>query len=791
MALYVAMGNYVGTGAGRSITGLGFQPKVVLVKQLSFEPGVIATDTMPTGESKIAGTAAFVTNRITSLDSDGFTLGTDADAVESNLGFEWIAFGGSECVTGTYTGNATSSQSITGMAAQPELVFTMSPSRSELPFVSPLMVPTDLGGGSSPGSTTFVVTSDGFTVGNHNSVNTNGATYHYFALLPDSDALSVIEWAGTGSAGNKTGFGFDPHAVVIKRQGSLTGAVWKTRASSPTAVSNSVWAASFTGTTDITNLITDGVTVGTTTAVNASGSDYLAIGFRHNTPLSANGTGPTRLGEISPTHNASAGTTLSLTVPSGGIPVDSTLFIIAGLDANTASSVTDTRGNTYANEASETSDRRAYIFRSRLATALQAGDTITLTASANTTMVLRALWYSGIADAAPVVTAGASVNNAEFALSAQPTGANQLVIGAIFSSGNATITAGYDNDGVDGLWDHETPYNPNYANSVNLYSILHSKVVGTGTPSQRYNPWFDQTIITGTGIMAIYAAEGEVSSLTRDVPASAALQATLTRSVPASAALTLSVEREVPASAALQATRTRSVPASAALTLNLEREVPASAALQATHARSVAASAALQSALSREVPASAAFSAVETRSVPASAAISGGATRNIPASAALQATESRSVPASAALRSTLTRSVAASVALSSQQAVAVPASAAFSGVETRTVPASVAVSAVEERSVAASAALQTTLARSVPASAALTLALTRSAPTSVALQATETRSVPTSAALRLSGDVTPGAVNYEGYNGADFSTYTLSDGASASTYSLTERKGIA
>ena len=32
MALYVAMGNYVGTGAGRSITGLGFQPKVVLVK---------------------------------------------------------------------------------------------------------------------------------------------------------------------------------------------------------------------------------------------------------------------------------------------------------------------------------------------------------------------------------------------------------------------------------------------------------------------------------------------------------------------------------------------------------------------------------------------------------------------------------------------------------------------------------------------------------------------------------------------------------------------------------------
>lgn len=75
-----------------------------------------------------------------------------------------------------------------------------------------------------------------------------------------------------------------------------------------------------------------------------------------------------------------SGTTLTVTVPAGGIPAGHTLLVgvLAG-SGLTSASVTDTGGNTYAEDVSAVNSLFAKIFSAPITTALNAGDTITLT----------------------------------------------------------------------------------------------------------------------------------------------------------------------------------------------------------------------------------------------------------------------------------------------------------------------------------------------------------------------------------------------------------------------------
>src|SRR4051794_31068322 len=75
----VSTGSYVGDGtAGRTITGLGLRPGVVVVKGDLDEFPVIRTRTMPVDLSRRLGSSELGTlpDAIQTLDSDGFTLGT-------------------------------------------------------------------------------------------------------------------------------------------------------------------------------------------------------------------------------------------------------------------------------------------------------------------------------------------------------------------------------------------------------------------------------------------------------------------------------------------------------------------------------------------------------------------------------------------------------------------------------------------------------------------------------------------------------------------------------------------
>ena len=106
----VVSGSYEGNGTdNRSITGVGFQPDVVIIKGDTNTVAVCRTSTMTGDQTKpLVGSNALADNRIQSLDTDGFTIGTHGGVNSNNKDYYWVAFkaAAGEMVVSTYTGNS-------------------------------------------------------------------------------------------------------------------------------------------------------------------------------------------------------------------------------------------------------------------------------------------------------------------------------------------------------------------------------------------------------------------------------------------------------------------------------------------------------------------------------------------------------------------------------------------------------------------------------------------------------------------------------------------------------------
>lgn len=174
-------------------------------------------------------------------------------------------------------------------------------------------------------------------------------------------------------------------------------------------------------------------------------------------------------------------------------------------------------------------------------------------------------------------------------------------------------------------------------------------------------------VVVTTSSRTVPATAALQSTLTRTITSTAALQSTNARTVPATAALSQSgIARTIPATAAIANTFSRTIPSTASLSQPVSRTVPASAALIATISRTIPSTAALQSLSNpRTIPATAALLATKSRTVPANAALLSTVSRTIPATAALKGTLSRTIPASASLIFTISRTIPASVSLTS------------------------------------------------------------------------------------------------------------------------------
>jgi hypothetical protein len=281
----VASGSYTGNGNdNRAITGVGFQPDVVIVKS-DDNSGVseIRTSTMAGDVTKpMTGATALTANLIQSLDVNGFTLGSDNAVNRNSRAYHWVAFKSytGHMSLGTYTGNGTS-QSITGLGFSPEYAMVLPAAGTAAVQRMNAMTRT-FQFGADTGSTNGITSldSNAFSVGNNSSVNSNTATYHYVAWNQDVDEMNTSSYTGTGASHSITGVGFQPAYVIVHANDTVTGRAGAHRSSAVTGTGSQLFTATANESTGITALQSDGFQVGTSTTVDNNGTTYDYVAFK-------------------------------------------------------------------------------------------------------------------------------------------------------------------------------------------------------------------------------------------------------------------------------------------------------------------------------------------------------------------------------------------------------------------------------------------------------------------------------------------------------------------------------
>lgn len=287
-------GYYTGNGSSLSITGLGFQPELVIVKSSTTAGvGAFKTSAMPAANTAFFSGAADNTSSLMSLDSDGFTVGTLGALNNLNILYYWVAFAGSDCsVTGNfcvgqYTGDGVATQTIsTGF--QPDAVIVKRTTAIAGNFrvtshpanrASYFTTTTD----NTAGGLISSFTASGFVVGSAVN-NVSGGIYNFFAFKESAGAVKQGSFTGDGLDNrNITGVGFLPDLVIVKNSTSAT-----TGNRNPLMITEDIFgegavglgATSAVTTNTIQNLNSDGFQVGTSGLMNQSGATmyYLAIG---------------------------------------------------------------------------------------------------------------------------------------------------------------------------------------------------------------------------------------------------------------------------------------------------------------------------------------------------------------------------------------------------------------------------------------------------------------------------------------------------------------------------------
>ena len=315
---------YTGNSSStRSITGVGFKPDLVYLKERSSTSPPILFDSTR-GATKFlqtSGTAGQSTDStsLKSFDSDGFTIGGGGEINQNGqtyVAWCWRANGGTTSsntdgsVTGTIQVKADAGFSIIkytgdgggiggtgtvghGLGYTPRLVIGHAISNTTS-WIVYLNDGTDFYSGYLDGngalsknpSNTQVGTPNSTTIGlSHAGTNQSGVDYMYWAWTPRSEYSSFGSYTGNGSAtGPIVETGFEPAFVLGRKVG---GDNWwildnKRNTTNPrnTGLFPNLNSAELTGGYSI-DFLSNGFQLKTTDgALNASGSDYIYAAFK-------------------------------------------------------------------------------------------------------------------------------------------------------------------------------------------------------------------------------------------------------------------------------------------------------------------------------------------------------------------------------------------------------------------------------------------------------------------------------------------------------------------------------
>ncbi len=286
----MAQGSYTGNGAARSITGLGFKPDVVLIKDSAANFAVMRT-THSVGDATmyLASATADFAGGVTSLGADGFSLGTGATVNTNGNTYHWQAFtnayqnetnsGSADFATGVYHGNGLTGRTIDDLPFQPDFVVIKRNSTTAATF----RTSAHTGANSSlftatADATTNITafTTNGFQVGNNAAVNTNASLYRWFAFKEGRN-FDVGSYTGNGVSGNTAPIPFWTDLVWIKRSTNVAGAQ---RPSTLAGANSQSFLNAVNAANTITDITASGATLGTSTATNANGGTYRFAAWR-------------------------------------------------------------------------------------------------------------------------------------------------------------------------------------------------------------------------------------------------------------------------------------------------------------------------------------------------------------------------------------------------------------------------------------------------------------------------------------------------------------------------------
>lgn len=291
----------------RNITGVGFKPSFVLVKNATNATGGNTHTMFSTSEhfgdrSSFFNPNSSASDNIQALQNDGFQVGTSIYTNGSASDTHYYvaltgdtpatATGSFEMATGSYTGNGTS-QTISGLSFAPDMVIIKPTTAFQAVFRTSLMAGDSTGylqrtNANFEGGITEL-TSDGFSVANTTFVNTSGTTYHWQAF---GNAFNPHENTGAAdfALGTFTGSSvdnrtidrvpFQPSLVTIKTTSNGYEGVWKS--SEQVGDLTGFFGASAETTDLIQSLNSDGFSVGSGTnrAVNYTGYLYHWFAFK-------------------------------------------------------------------------------------------------------------------------------------------------------------------------------------------------------------------------------------------------------------------------------------------------------------------------------------------------------------------------------------------------------------------------------------------------------------------------------------------------------------------------------
>ena len=297
------VGTYTGNAAdNRAITGVGFTPNMVLVKNANAGTAVSAVWNITQNYGDTTGymtATANLVDAVQSLDSDGFTIGTNSVVNGNGNTVYYVAFGSAtadpaasgtfKMATGTFTGTA-ALQQISGLEFAPDLVIIKGNTTQAGAFRTRVM-----GGDTTAyldaATANFTggiisLNNDGFTLGTSAVTNNSGTTYYYTAFgnaynpMTKSGAADFFIGAYYGNgidSRNITNLPFQPDMVTVKRSGATGGVFHTVNHSGDTT---SYFAATADLANSIQSLRSDGFQVGTNATVNTAANTYWYFGFK-------------------------------------------------------------------------------------------------------------------------------------------------------------------------------------------------------------------------------------------------------------------------------------------------------------------------------------------------------------------------------------------------------------------------------------------------------------------------------------------------------------------------------